>query len=180
MINNQSAKLEILLVDNNFMDLHSLQQFLDKISFVKTVAIESKAFEAYIFAQEHQVDVLIMSMEMEDLDGVNLVKALSYTPEIIFMSSNEKQAAISYRCKVKYWLQKPVSFVDLKDALEEIYQQHLPVSHEITQKFITINVRRIEDENLGIKRKWYMMFLVSEIAVFTSVGSVTRTVSLDN
>lgn len=180
MINNgNTPDLKILLVDDNPDDLRTISLLLGRLPFVRILAKETSSLAAYDFAIKNKVDVLISDMVMDDLDGINLMDALGDGVEVIFISAQEVQAARAYSNKVKYWFHKPVSFIRIKEALEEIYARSIPLLYELKQNFMTINVQKLDDERLGIKRKWYMRFHLDDIAAFASLDNYVELIKTD-
>lgn len=163
--------LKVLLVDDNSNDLKTMGLLLSRLPFVQIVAKETSSLMAYDYASKNKIDVLISDMVMDDMDGVHLMDALEDKPEVIFISSHLEQAARSYGSKVKYWFHKPVSFASLKEALEEIYKTSLPPLFNIKASSMRISAQLIEDEKLGIKRKWCNLFHFNDIAVFNSYNN---------
>lgn len=161
-------KIKLLVVDDSPADLKTICTLLSRLSFVRIVAKETSSLAAYDYALHNPVDVLLSDMVMDDLDGINLIEALPNRPEVIFVSAYSEEAARSYKSRVKYWLQKPVSFALLKETLEEIYGVLSKRCIAGPQDSIFVNIIQIEDEKLKIKRKLRVRFRFDEISAFTT------------
>lgn len=179
MTKSDAPLLKVLLVDDNSKDLTTMSLLLSRIPFVQVVAKETSSLMAYDYASKNQVDVLISDMVMDDMDGVHLMDAMERKPVVIFISAQLEQAARSYESKVKYWFRKPVAFSSIKEALEEIYDESLPPLFDLKDSSMRINVHTMEDEKLGISRKWLMLFHFSDISVFASVNNYVNLIKTD-
>ncbi len=152
---------------------------LSRLPFVRVVAKETSSLGAYDYALHNPIDVLLSDMVMDDLDGINLIEALPCRPEVIFVSAYSEEAARSYKSRVKYWLQKPVSFALLKQTLEEIYEVFSAQYLTGLQDSIFLNIIQVEDEKLKIKRKLRMRFRFDEISAFTTNENYTLLIKTD-
>lgn len=172
-------KIRLLVVDDSPADLKTICTLLSRLPFVRIVAKETSSLAAYDYAVQNPVDVLLSDMVMDDLDGINLIEALPNRPEVIFVSAYSEEAARSYKSRVRYWLQKPVSFALLKETLEEIYDVLSARSLERPKDSIFLNIIKLEDEKLNIKKKLRMRFRFDEISAFTTEGNYTILIGTD-
>lgn len=168
MENKKITKLKLLVLDDDVKTLNTIKNLLARISFVEVVLSETSSLRAYDYLQNNGVDVLLSDIVMDDLDGIDLVKSLTNRPEVIYTTSYDEKAMLSYGIKVRYCLPKPVSFLALQEALNEIYEQHKKGIDDLNKDSLILEVTVTENKELDIKRKYMMRFKFEEIAVFCS------------
>lgn len=98
-----------LLVDDDEMSRRTLEELIKKIKSWKLIASCSNVIEARDQLQNYPIDVLFLDVEMPDITGLEFLKMLTDTPEVVIVSSKEKYALDAFEYEVTDYLLKPVS-----------------------------------------------------------------------
>ncbi|MBS1509001.1 MAG: response regulator transcription factor [Bacteroidetes bacterium] len=98
-----------LLVDDDEMSRRTLEELIKKIKNWKLIASCSNVIEARDHLQNYSIDVLFLDVEMPDITGLEFLKMLTDTPEVVIVSSKEKYALDAFEYEVTDYLLKPVS-----------------------------------------------------------------------
>jgi DNA-binding LytR/AlgR family response regulator len=101
--------LNCLLVDDEEMSRRTLEELIKKIKNWKLIASCSNVIEAREQMQNHNIDVLFLDVEMPEITGIDFLKMLTETPEVVIVSSQEKYALDAFEYEVTDYLLKPVS-----------------------------------------------------------------------
>jgi DNA-binding LytR/AlgR family response regulator len=101
--------LNCLLVDDEEMSRRTLEELIKKIKNWKLIASCSNVIEAREYLHQGNIDVLFLDVEMPEITGIEFLKMLTETPEVVIVSSNEKYALDAFEYEVTDYLLKPVS-----------------------------------------------------------------------
>lgn len=115
-----NLEINILLVDDESSCLNSTKASLSKFSNINIVGEASSAEEAINILQKHEVDLVFLDIEMNDINGFELAKHInSIYPNtmIIFLTGHTSFALTGYEYQPVDFLIKPVNILRLEQAL---------------------------------------------------------------
>ena len=112
-----------IIVDDEPLALEILETYLEKIPEIKLLGAFSNGIEALHFLKNHQVDLLLLDIEMPELTGIQLMKVLSDPPKVIFTTAYDQYAIKSYELEAVDYLLKPVQFSRFLQAIEKAQKQ---------------------------------------------------------
>jgi DNA-binding LytR/AlgR family response regulator len=102
--------MKTLIVDDEALARKLLVDYVSKIPELELVGTCEDAIEASAFLKQHQVDLLLLDIEMPGLTGVELLKSLQEQPITIFTTAYEQYALKGYELHVIDYLLKPIPF----------------------------------------------------------------------
>ncbi|MEL7247630.1 MAG: response regulator transcription factor [Bacteroidota bacterium] len=108
----------ILLVDDEYLALNLLEEFLNQIPGTSVVAKCKTALDAMRILREKEVDVMFLDIQMPTLSGVDFLKGLSHPPATIFTTAYRNYAVEAFELQAVDYLVKPFSFARFNQALE--------------------------------------------------------------
>lgn len=111
-----------LIVDDEPLAIKVIQTHLEQLDDVEVVATCRHALEAFTFLQKHPVDIVFLDIQMPQLTGIDLVKALDPPPRVIFTTAYRDYAVEGFELDVVDYLLKPISFPRLLRALNKYYR----------------------------------------------------------
>ncbi|WP_299018340.1 cache domain-containing protein [uncultured Photobacterium sp.] len=117
--------LKVLLVEDNETNVLVAQGFLNKLGHEVVVAMSGKMAQRAIEA--HDVDIILMDINLPDTDGVTLTHLLReqanrYIPTIAFSAHVFRQEIESYlEAGLDGFLGKPVQFEQMQAILANVY-----------------------------------------------------------
>lgn len=117
-----TGQVQVLLVDDHPVFRDGLRQLLDSTGEFSVVAEAGDGLEALAYANRHQVDVVLMDLNLPRMDGVTAIAALrEITPEakvlvLTTYDSDEKLLAAMAAGAIGYLL-KDASRAELIDAV---------------------------------------------------------------
>jgi len=99
-----------LIVDDESLAQDLIENHLSKIPNMQVVGKFHTAVECIGFLASNHVDLLFLDVEMPDLTGIELLKALKNPPLTILITAYSEYALDSYEYNVVDYLLKPVRF----------------------------------------------------------------------
>ncbi|MDT7831599.1 LytTR family DNA-binding domain-containing protein [Flavobacteriaceae bacterium S356] len=104
------SPITCLIVDDESLAQDLIENHLSKIPNMQVVGKLHTAVECIGFLANNEVDLLFLDVEMPDLTGLELLKALKDPPITILITAYSEYALDSYDHNVVDYLLKPVKF----------------------------------------------------------------------
>ena len=103
-------KINCLIIEDDLIDRETILGFAGKIPSLHVLAACSNAIEANVYLASGDVELLFSDIEMADLSGLDLVKALKNPPPTIFITSFPNYAVEGFQVDAVDYLVKPITF----------------------------------------------------------------------
>lgn len=163
--------MHCIAVDDEPMALDIIRMHAANVPFLRLAATFVDAIEAITYVQREKVDLLFVDVNMPDISGLQLVRALPTRPLLIFTTAYAQYAAESYEVSAVDYLLKPFTFSRFLTAVTKAHEQfvfrQLPPAKPATDFFfvrsgyqqVKINV----DELLYVEGAGnYLTFVMAE------------------
>src|SRR5262245_21663373 len=120
--------MNCLIIDDNKIPRTTMRQLASHVKDIVVAGECSDAAEAFGFIREKSVDILLLDIEMQCMNGLELIKNLdSPRPVIIFTTSKKEYAAEAFDLNVADYIVKPVTparFIQAIDKAREIIESN--------------------------------------------------------
>lgn len=126
-------KIKVLLVDDEFLALQLLENFVKEVPHLELVAKTKSPVEAQNILNRENIDLLFLDIQMPTLSGINLLKNLKNPPLTIFTTAYSDYALTAFDLNVVDYLLKPFSFERFLQAVDKAKTQ-LPKSTSTNRK----------------------------------------------
>lgn len=126
-------KIKVLLVDDEFLALQLLENFVKEVPELELVAKTKSPMEAQNILSNTNIDLLFLDIQMPTLSGVNLLKNLKNPPLTIFTTAYSDYALTAFDLNMIDYLLKPFSFERFLQAVHKA-QRQLSTSNPIHKK----------------------------------------------
>jgi|SRR6056297_1869689 len=122
-------KLRCISIDDEPLSLQQINNYIERVEFLELKQSFSNAFEALNFLQIHEVDLVFLDIEMNEMTGVDLIESLNVIPHFIFTTAYDHYALKAFELQAADYLQKPISFKRFIKAVDKVVRlQPRPVS----------------------------------------------------
>jgi two-component system LytT family response regulator len=176
--------LKAILIDDELKSRSNLRQLLSEYCpSVDVIAEAGSALDALKLIRELNPDLLFLDIEMGDVSGFDLLKLLNGQQnfEVIFVTAFDKYGIQAVKaCAIDYLL-KPISILELSNAVEKAITQINPKKENERLKELVANIDRGNDEQkIAIPLSDKIEFLaVNKIIRLEAEGNYTH-IYLDN
>jgi DNA-binding LytR/AlgR family response regulator len=146
------------IVEDNEKDIKQLKQFLltDKRFQLYPTIINATNWSDIMLC--NKFDVLFLDIELNGYNAFDLLKGLSFKPEVVVVSSYPKYAMQAFEFDVAHFIQKPLRGEHILAAMERVYKRVVLKEHKpIPDSFF-----------LQTGRNKYMQLFFNEITHITS------------
>lgn len=118
-----TAPLRVLLVDDEYLAISLLEEFLSQIPHTQLLGKCKSAIEAMSFLHEQPVDIMFLDIQMPTLSGVDFLKGLDEPPATIFTTAYRDYAVEAFELKATDYLVKPFSFARFAQAFQRAQEE---------------------------------------------------------
>ncbi|MEO7046890.1 MAG: response regulator transcription factor [Ferruginibacter sp.] len=87
-----------------------LEDYINQVSFLKLMAKCKDAIFALETLKKNQIDVIFLDIHLPKIKGIDFIKTISNSPQIIITSAYQEYALQSYELDVVDYLLKPIEF----------------------------------------------------------------------
>lgn len=118
-------RVKTLIVDDDQSCIDILKGCLESFPFVQIVKEVNSASPAFSFLNDHQVDLVFLDIEMDEMDGLEIARQLEDRyPDImvIFVTGHPNFALQGYEVHPVDFLTKPVNMMRLQKALKKVLE----------------------------------------------------------
>ena len=132
--------MKTIILDDERPAVQILSMFVKKVPFLQLELATTNAFEALEILNNKKIDLLFLDIEMPDITGIELLKALSKPPMLIFTTAYEQYALQGYELDIVDCLVKPIRFsrfLKATNKAQKRYQYEQQSTNFLQEKKIT-------------------------------------------
>ncbi|MES2732262.1 MAG: LytTR family DNA-binding domain-containing protein [Bacteroidota bacterium] len=113
-----------LVVDDDNLAKTILIHFIKQYPSLSLITSLSNGLEAldYLIAGEQSIDILFLDVEMPEMSGLQLLKALPTKPATILITSDRNFASDAFDLEVVDFIVKPVEYVRFTRAVDKVIE----------------------------------------------------------
>ena len=166
-------KLQTVIIDDEPIALDKLRSYVEKTPFLQLAGAFSNGIDALdMMTADGNVDVIFTDINMPDINGLEMVGALTRPPLIVFITAHPDYAAESYRHSAVDYLLKPYSFADFQRAATKVMERYQLTKPSVTTAIAADTpVPRHESGSLFIKVDYrYIRINLSDIRYIKGYG----------
>ena len=136
-------KLSCLIVDDEPLARHLLEQYVTKIPQLDLLQSCGNPVEAIEILRENTVDILFLDIQMPEITGISLLKILQNKPYIVLTTAYSEYALEGYELDVTDYLLKPITFERFLKAIDKV--QRLATANEISTETVPDTVSQFPE-----------------------------------
>jgi DNA-binding LytR/AlgR family response regulator len=112
--------MNCIIVDDDKLSSKIIEGYVSKFTSLNLIGTFNDAVEARnILTDRHDIDLIILDIEMPDMNGFDFIGSLDFPPNIIIVSSAEEYALKAFDFNVVDFLLKPVSYGRFCKAIDK-------------------------------------------------------------
>ena len=116
-------KINCIAIDDELPALKQIDSYISKIPYLNMLAKFDNGIDTLNFLKDHRVDLLFLDIQMDDLNGIQLLQVLTNKPKVILTTAYDQYALKAFDLEVSDYLLKPISFERFVKAVEKIYNE---------------------------------------------------------
>jgi DNA-binding LytR/AlgR family response regulator len=132
-------KISCALIEDDILSLTIVERLVERTGLLEIMGKFDSPEKALYWLMNNEVDLLFLDVEMPGITGLEIIRSLSYKPDVIIISAKSDYAAEAYDLSVIDYLVKPI-----KD-----YPRFLSAINKVIAKKRAVQHR--DDEHLFVK-----------------------------
>ena len=161
--------MRCLIVDDEPLAINLLKDYLSKIADLELIAATTDVFNALKVAQQEEVDLIFLDIQMPELTGIQFMKILNGKSSIILTTAYQEYALQGFEYDVVDYLLKPFSLerfvIAVNKARNKIENKRTPLAPAtVDYIFLKSEYRMVRVE---LKDILYLESLRDYVAVHT-------------
>ncbi len=112
--------MRVAIVDDSRLARVELKQQLSDIEHIDIVAEAASVSEAISMLAQHNIDLLLLDIDLPDGDGFDVLQGAEHIPQVIFVTAFNEYAIKSFEYNALDYLMKPVRKERLIQSLNKV------------------------------------------------------------
>ena len=135
-------KISCALVEDDILSLTIVEHLVERTGLMEIMGKFRSPEEALHWLVNNEVDLLFLDVEMPGVTGMEIIRSLSYKPDVIIISAKSDYAAEAYDLSVIDYLVKPIKdYPRFLSAINKvIVKRKMQVSHQKTDERLFVKV----------------------------------------
>ncbi len=117
---NKGCLIKCMIVEDETLAQHVLQNHLQKIDRCELVATCNNALEAREVLSKQDIDLMFLDIQLPGMTGLNFLRSLQDPPLVVLTTAYSEYAVESYEFNIIDYLLKPVSFERFSKTIDKI------------------------------------------------------------
>ena len=115
--------IRCLIIDDEPPAVRLLEAYCDRVSDLEVAATFTSAVAGLEYLSDHQVDLLLLDVQMPDLTGLQVLKILKDPPLVVLTTAYPDYALAGYELNVADYLLKPIGLDRFLESITRIRER---------------------------------------------------------
>jgi DNA-binding LytR/AlgR family response regulator len=125
-------KIRCLVIDDEPPARELIVSYLSRLDELEVTAQFGNAIDAFTYLKNHEVDLMLLDIQLPNMTGIELIKTLRKPPRVIFTTAFRDYAVDGFELAALDYLVKPISFDRFTKAIDKYRQSPVPAQREST------------------------------------------------
>ncbi len=171
-------KIKCIAVDDEPLALDIIEDYIARIPFLELQKSFHNALDCIDFLKHHEVELLFLDIQMQELTGIQLLKVLKTRPLVIFTTAYDSFALEGYELDVCDYLLKPISFERFVKAVDKVYDKLSDSQRTMRSDSSEINIYNPQQDYFFVKTEFRLQKVnFSDILYIEGMGDYLRIVT---
>jgi len=113
--------LTCVIVEDEPLAIEKLKDYVRQVHYLKLVRTFDNGIAAVSFLKNNPIDILFLDIQMDDLNGLQLLQLLEDKPYTILTTAYDEYALKGYELEVRDYLLKPIGLTHFLRAVERAF-----------------------------------------------------------
>jgi len=113
-------KIKCLVIDDERLAREYIKNYISKVPELELIGDFNSPLKAMEIIKKEEIGLLFLDIQMPDITGIDFIKSLNHTPEVIFTTAYQEYALEGFNLNVTDYLLKPFSFERFYQAVNKV------------------------------------------------------------
>lgn len=147
--------MKCIIIDDEPLAIDVIESYIKQIGGLEIVAKCTNPLEAITLLNKHKVDLIFLDIEMPNLTGIDLVKALDNIPQFIFTTAYPQYALDGFNLNATDYLVKPIPFHRFLKAISRAKEKYELEKNNVSNVFSAgIQQKNAFDDFIFVKSEY--------------------------
>ncbi len=118
--------IKVGIIDDEILARKVLEEYCSKIDNLELVLSTGNPLEFINFAQQNDLDLIFLDIEMPELNGMEILRSMIEPPKVILTTAYSEYALESYNYGVIDYLLKPIKIERFLKAINKVSSSKIP------------------------------------------------------
>lgn len=165
--------LTCLIVEDEPLARNLMTEYVKKIPYLNLVDACSSPLAAIEILRKRPIDLLFLDIQMPEITGISLLKALQKKPMVILTTAYSEYALEGYELDVIDYLLKPITFERFLRAVEKASQRNTSAAPVVVSESKPADVAQpfifVKDGTKLVKIKWDDILYVEGLKDYVTI-----------
>lgn len=120
--------ISCIIIEDEPLAMERTRSFVLKIPYLDLKATFENALSALDFLRKHQIDLLFLDINMDELSGIEFLESTDLNSQVIFTTAYQQYALKGYELNITDYLLKPFTFQRFLQAVNKVHHTLHPVN----------------------------------------------------
>lgn len=132
--------IKVGIIDDEVLARNVLEEYCSKIDNLELVLSTGNPLEFVNFAQQNELDLIFLDIEMPELNGMEILRSMVKSPKVILTTAYSEYALESYEYGVVDYLLKPVKIERFLKAINKVMstKETVPPKKDLEEEALRI------------------------------------------
>lgn len=165
--------MKCIIIDDDLLVCKILEGLILKTKGLQLLYTFHNPIEALNTIQNYnEIDIIFLDMEMPEMNGLEFLQTLIYTPKVIFISSNKDYAVEAFNLNAIDFLLKPIEYSRFLKSIQKVKEKLKEDSSHINSE--------VDSSFFFKKKNTYYKVLQQDILWLEAHDNYTKVITLDN
>lgn len=112
--------MRCMIIDDEPVGIRVLKLYIERLPNLELVGTATNPLIGIELIQKEKPDVVFLDIEMEEMNGLDVLDLISDYTSIVFCSAYSASVFKNYELKAVDWLTKPIAFKCFERAVERV------------------------------------------------------------
>ena len=113
-------QINCIIIEDEPLAQERLKGYIQKLSYLRLLAVFDSGLEALTFLQTHAVDLIFLDINMGDFSGIQLLESIRPDGQVVISTAYHEYALKGFDLNVTDYLLKPYTFERWLQAMDKV------------------------------------------------------------
>ena len=168
-----TKSIRCLIVDDEPTAREIMEHYLKQVDGLTHVKSCANALEAFKALEQHTIDLILLDINMPDISGISLARAIGDKAKVIFTTAYREYAIEGFDLQAVDYLLKPISLQRFIQAIDKYRKENVNVEQKVASPTSGNNALLIKADRKTVKIPLDQIRYVESLGDYLKIHTTT-------